>query len=196
MVEQNLNKDYWSGRYQSAETGWDIGYPSTPLKTYIDTLADKNLRILVPGAGNAYEVEYLWQNGFRNVFLLDIAPEPIARFRDRVTDFPENQGICEDFFLHRATYDLILEQTFFCALHPSFRQRYAEQMAALLPAGGILAGLLFDAPMNADQPPYGGTMEEYRNYFAPWFEFRVFAPCENSIAPRAGKEMFMVLERK
>jgi methyl halide transferase len=27
---------YWSDRYQKQITGWDIGYPSEPIKTYID----------------------------------------------------------------------------------------------------------------------------------------------------------------
>ena len=52
-------KEYWINRYKEERTGWDIGYPSTPLKEYIDQLQDKNLRILIPGAGNGYEAEYL-----------------------------------------------------------------------------------------------------------------------------------------
>ena len=36
---------FWSLRYKEERTGWDIGYPSTPLKEYIDQL-EKVLRIL------------------------------------------------------------------------------------------------------------------------------------------------------
>ena len=56
-------------------TGWDIGGPSTPLVKYFDQLADKQRKILIPGAGNAYEAEYLWAQGFSNVHVLDIAPQ-------------------------------------------------------------------------------------------------------------------------
>ena len=34
-------KEYWSQRYKDAQTGWDIGSPSTPIKEYIDQLTDK-----------------------------------------------------------------------------------------------------------------------------------------------------------
>jgi len=41
---------YWTERYDEDRTGWDIGYPSTPIKSYIDQLDDKALKILIPGA--------------------------------------------------------------------------------------------------------------------------------------------------
>lgn len=63
-----LDADFWNERYSSQQTGWDIGSPSTPLKEYIDQLTDKDIRILIPGCGNAYEAEYLHQQGFSNVF--------------------------------------------------------------------------------------------------------------------------------
>jgi hypothetical protein len=42
----------------------------------------------VEGA-NAHEAEYLYQQGFTNVFILDIVPQPLARFGKRVPDFPK-----------------------------------------------------------------------------------------------------------
>jgi len=191
-----LDESYWTGRYGNRDTGWDIGYPSTPLKEYIDQLTDHSARILVPGAGNAYEVEYLWRNGFRNTFLLDISPVPIAEFHNRVPGFPETQLICEDFFSHNSAYDLILEQTFFCALHPDQRSEYARKMHGLLVPRGRLAGVLFGVPMNADRPPFGGSREEYLQYFLPYFDVQVLGPCYNSIAPRQGNELFMILQKK
>lgn len=58
MINQ-LNKSYWENRYTNNLIGWNIGYISTPLKTYIDQIKDKSLKILIPGAGNSYEAEYL-----------------------------------------------------------------------------------------------------------------------------------------
>ncbi len=69
----NLNRKYWENRYAKNDTGWDLGKISTPLKTYFDQLENKNLKILIPGAGNAYEAEYLHQKGFKNVFVVDIS---------------------------------------------------------------------------------------------------------------------------
>ena len=66
-----INKAYWERIYESGHIGWDIGYISTPLKEYFDQLTDKNIKILVPGAGTGYEADYLYKNGFKNVFYLD-----------------------------------------------------------------------------------------------------------------------------
>ncbi|GAL68686.1 hypothetical protein JCM19301_3273 [Jejuia pallidilutea] len=37
-------ENYWSKRYQQHNTGWDIGVPSTPLKTYIDQTGEQKLK--------------------------------------------------------------------------------------------------------------------------------------------------------
>ena len=43
---KNTEKEeaYWTLRYQEDRTGWDIGSPSTPIKSYIDQLEQKDLR--------------------------------------------------------------------------------------------------------------------------------------------------------
>ena len=82
-----LDANFWESNYQNQQTGWDIGYAATPIKEYIDQLQNKNLKILIPGAGNAYEVEYLFKKGFKNVFLMDIAESPINNFKKRLPEF-------------------------------------------------------------------------------------------------------------
>lgn len=186
----------WTLRYHNGETGWDIGYPSPPLKNYIDTLIDKDLRILIPGGGSGYEAEYLWQKGFKNVHLLDISEAPLQKFAERNGEFPRNQLICGDFFLQNGVYDLILEQTFFCAIDPALRVAYAQKMYELIVPSGKLTGLLFNITFEKDGPPFGGNEAEYREYFEPYFHFRHFEPCYNSIPPRAGSELWVELERK
>lgn len=190
--------NYWSARYQQNQTGWDIGSPSPPLSEYLDQLTDKSLRILIPGAGNAHEAEYAWKQGFRNVHVLDIAPEPLAAFNVRVPDFPKAQLIEGDFFTHAGTYDLILEQTFFCSFPPlpETRSAYAKQMHNLLAPGGKLVGLWFNFPLTGDleKRPFGGTRAEYLGYLEPYFKVRVFETATNSIKPRAGNELFGIFE--
>ncbi len=198
-----MNKEtlatFWQDRYRNGQTGWDIGYPSPPLTEYLDQLPDKTLRILIPGAGNAYEAEYAWRQGFRQVYVLDVAPEPLEAFRQRVPDFPENQLLQGDFFTHQGEYDLILEQTFFCSFppDPETRAAYARHMHELLVPGGKLVGLWFRFPLTDDleKRPFGGSREEYLGYFAPYFTTKTFAPAHNSIKPRAGNELFGIFTR-
>lgn len=195
-MAQKLDQDYWQQRYRENNTGWDAGAVTTPLKTYFDQFSDHSLRILVPGCGNAYEAEYLFQNGFRNVFIADIAKEPLENFQERVPSFPPEQLLHQDFFTITQTFDRIIEQTFFCALPPEKRPDYARKCYELLNPGGRLAGVLFDAPMNQHEPPFGGSRDEYRRYFEPYFDFIHFESCYNSIPPRQGKELFICLQKK
>jgi methyl halide transferase len=200
-MEAHKTETYWTNRYNNQSTGWDIGFPSTPLKEYIDQLSDKNIRILIPGAGNAYEAEYLIALGFTNVHVMDISAIPLQNFIDRNPDFPKAQIIEADFFEHQGKYDLIIEQTFFCSFEPTDanRNNYAKQMHSLLNANGKLVGVWFDIPLvdgNIDKRPFGGTKYEYLSYLENYFITKTFEPCYNSIKPRAGQELFGVFNKK
>jgi hypothetical protein len=188
-----MDNNYWNQRYLEEQTGWDIGYPSTPLKEYIDQLSDKNIRILIPGCGNAYEGEYLHQQGFTNVTLADFAEESKTRFLKRVPTFPKENFIVGDFFELKGQYDLILEQTFFCAIDPKLRNNYAKKMRELLTSKGKLVGVLFNLPDKIDGPPFGGSIDEYQNVFSKYFTHVSIKPCYNSIKPREGNEVFITV---
>ena len=190
-----FDKTFWEDKYKENSTGWNIGYPSTPIKTYIDQLSNKDISILIPGAGNAYEAEYLHQNGFKNVTVIDIASSPLENFKKRVPSFPVDNLIQDDFFNHKAKYDLIIEQTFFCALSPPFRNAYADKMSSLLNAGGKLVGLLFDFELTEQGPPFGGCQNEYKNLFSKHFNIKVMQPAHNSIEPRKGRGLFVIFEK-
>jgi thiopurine S-methyltransferase len=190
---QQLDKNYWTNRYREDDAGWDAGSITMPLKEYVDQLTDPNISILIPGAGNAWEAEYLFNKGFPNVSIIDLSEEPLDNFKKRVPGFPSERLITGDFFDHAQQYDLIIEQTFFCALDPSLRSRYAEKMHELLKPGGKLVGVLFNDKLNNDKPPFGGNREEYIVYFEKYFKFKTVETCYNSIKPRAGRELFINL---
>ena len=190
-----FDEQYWTGKYLQNLTGWDAGSITTPIKEYIDQLTDKTIRILVPGCGNGHEVQYLYDQGFTNVTVIDLSAEPYKTLRPRCADWPDDRFIVGDFFAHDGQYDLIIEQTFFCALDPTLRQQYADKMYELLAPGGKLAGVLFGTPLGDEYPPFGGSQDEYEQYFAGKFVFEVLAPCYNSIKPRAGNELFILLRK-
>ena len=186
-----LNEAYWSARYKNGQTGWDIGYVSTPIKTYIDQLESKEVSILIPGAGNAYEAEYLWKAGFRNVTVIDLSQEPLENLKKRIPDFDKELLIRGDFFDLNETYDLVIEQTFFCALNPSLRKAYVKKMSELINPKGRLVGLLFNIPLFDDHPPFGGNSAEYKPLFEQYFHIKVMETAYNSINPRYGNELFI-----
>ncbi|MEM8965330.1 MAG: methyltransferase [Bacteroidota bacterium] len=193
---QILNENYWTERYQLGNTGWDTGSITTPLKTYFDQLSDKNIKILIPGSGNSYEASYLFKQGFSEVYIVDISQYPLTKFKEQFPHFPSDQILHQDFFALSESFDLIVEQTFFCALNPKLRPAYVRKMYELLNIRGKLVGLLFDDPLYDDHPPFGGNREEYRQYFTPYFHFQTFETAYNSIPPRQGRELFINLMKK
>lgn len=190
----NLDAEYWGNRYHSNETGWDLGSVSPPLKAFIDQLPNKEIRVLIPGAGRAYEAEYLFMNGFMNVHVIDFCAEPLVQLKNRCPWFPENHLHVGDFFDFTAEFDLILEQTLFCALDPRLRNEYAQKCASLLTDGGVLAGLLFNRSFESG-PPFGGNREEYITLFTPYFSLIKMEQCYNSFPARAGSELFIHLRK-
>ncbi|HSN47416.1 MAG TPA: hypothetical protein VLR29_01515, partial [Flavobacterium sp.] len=100
-----------------------------------------------------------------------------------------------DFFAHKGKYDLIVEQTFFCALSPAMRQNYVSKMHQLLSGNGKLVGLLFNKTFEAG-PPFGGSKKEYEQLFKDYFDIKIMETCRNSIPPRAKSELFVEFEKK
>ncbi|KAA3638247.1 MAG: SAM-dependent methyltransferase [Bacteroidetes bacterium] len=195
-MEHFTQSDFWEDRYKNNHTPWDIGYVSTPIKEYVDQISDKNIRILIPGAGYAHEAIYLHQQGFKNVLVCDWAESSFSHLREACPHFPAEHQIVGDFFELDQQVDLILEQTFFCAISPKQRMDYARQSANLLVTGGKLAGVLFAEHLGMQGPPFGGTAEEYEKYFAPFFEIKTMEISKNSIKPRLGRELFIELLRQ
>lgn len=185
-----LSADFWNERYVQGETGWDLGRVSPPIQAFIDGLTDQRLNILIPGAGNAYEAAYLMEKGFSKIVIVDFAEQALTNFAKSHPDFPKEQLVRGDFFELTGTFDLIIEQTFFCAIDPTLRLAYVKQVSSLLKPGGMLAGVLFDRRFDSG-PPFGGSKTEYMELFRPWFSDVQMEPCMNSVAPRAGTEIFI-----
>lgn len=194
-MTKKMNKEYWEERYKSNEIGWDVGEITTLLKEYIDQIENKSLKILIPGAGNGHEFDYLIEKGFTNITVIDIAEQPLETLKKRNPKYIKNfiQG---DFFDFDKTFDLIIEQTFFCALNPEMRTKYVTQMHSLLEKNGKIAGVLFDFPLTEVGPPFGGSKEEYKNLFSKKFNLKTLERAYNSIKPRKDRELFFIFEKK
>lgn len=190
-----MDAQNWNRRYHENQTPWDIGYASPPVVAYVENTGRKDLPILIPGAGKAHEAIYLYRRGFRNLWICDWADSSFEYLRRQLPDFPEEQMLVQNFFELEMQVDLILEQTFFCAIDPDLRPDYAAKAAELLKPEGKLAGLLFAQPFDRPGPPFGGTAAEYRGYFTPYFEILHLETAHNSIPPRAGRELFVEFKK-
>ncbi|GMV53833.1 MAG: methyltransferase domain-containing protein [Chlorobi bacterium] len=193
---RDLDAAFWNERWRTGETGWDVGYATPPIKEYIQQYGNWDAAILIPGCGNAYEAEYLLERGFTNITLLDISHEACSRLKDKFAHSSAVNVMCGDFFLHTGQYDVIIEQTFFCAQLLERRTEYAQKVASLLKPGGRLIGVLFNRQFDRQGPPFGGTADEYTSVFQPYFTIHSMDPCYNSIGPRTGTELFINMQKK
>lgn len=197
MEESKSSKEYWNNLYSKNDTGWDIGFPSPVLQEYIDQIQNKEISILIPGCGNAYEAEYLAERGFTDITVIDIAPLLTEKLKQKIKSNNTNHinVITGDFFEHTGKYNLILEQTFLSALEPPLRPNYVTKMHDLLHKGGHLTGVLFSKVFEGG-PPFGGTIAEYEKMFASKFLIKNLEPCYNSIDRRKNSEVFINLIAK
>lgn len=191
--DRPLDQSYWDAQWENQQTGWDIGYASPAITEYMAHYQNKDATILIPGCGNAYEAGYLAENGFTNITLIDIAPKAVALLQEKFAGTKAVRVLCGDFFEHEGRYDLLIEQTFFCAIPLNRRKEYAQKAASLLNANGKIIGLLFDKTFAQQGPPFGGCPCEYKPIFEPHFAVKAMDACYNSIPQRKDSEVFINL---
>jgi hypothetical protein len=81
----------------------DLNTTSAAICQYLDQYPNKNAAILIPGCGNAYEAEYLVENGFRNIALIDISAEAVKKIHHKFEHNSQVKVLAEDFFQHKGT---------------------------------------------------------------------------------------------
>jgi SAM-dependent methyltransferase len=192
---KSIDIDFWDSLYLADNTGWDLGQVSPPIKEYFDNIVDKDAAILIPGCGNAYEASYLLDIGFTNITVIDIAPTLVKKLKEEFKNNDNIKVILGDFFELNTSFDYIIEQTFFCALPPNFRDKYVQKTHQLLNKNGKLIGLLFNTKFE-NNPPFGGDIDEYKNLFQTKFKLSKLEPCKNSIKPRMNTELFIEFIKK
>lgn len=108
MAEENINccvttcdvpldQNYWNNQYVNHTTGWDLGEVSPPIKSYFNSVKNKEIKILIPGCGNSYEADYLSQQGFTNITVIDIAPKLVEVLQKKYADNTSINIILGDF---------------------------------------------------------------------------------------------------
>lgn len=170
----------WDTCYQIGETPWDRGSPAPPLLELLETRGTAlwlGGPVLVPGCGTGHDVRALAVAGVP-AHGLDLSVTALERARKFSSDGSATFEVGD--FLDPAwragrSFSAIWEHTCFCAIDPVRRGDYAESAAALLPPGGMLAGVFFLTPHDPGEddesgPPFKTSVEELDVTFAPWFE--------------------------
>jgi len=134
-------------------------------------------RALVPGCGRGYDCTTLAASD-RFVVGAEISPTALEAAHSRLAAISDSecsakhmiQLVSTSFFdLPTSSpdqlFDFVYDYTFFCALHPSVREAWAQKMSSLIKKDGELLTLIFPIKKEPDDlgPPFHVTMDAYAN---------------------------------
>lgn len=187
--------EFWNHRFRQGLTPWDAGRVPEDFSRFVEARPAGG-RALVPGCGAAYEAGLL-DAGDWSADALDFSPEAIATAQRTLPAF-RGRFLCADFFAFAVDtpYDLIYERAFLCALPRGLWPAYGPRTAALLKAGGLLAGFFLIDATALKGPPFGVADDELVAMLSPWFERIEDRPALDSIGPFVGRERWMVWRRR
>ena len=199
MSEKEYSREDWQGHYDSNDLGWDLGKVAPP---FIKLWKDKKLplgKVMIPGCGRGHEVVFLAEIGF-DVTAIDFSQGAVNYLEKTLRERNlSGQVLYQDFFdmddSHNSRYDLVLEQTFFCAIPPRQRKDYVLNVTRMLKPGGILVGLFYHTDQEGG-PPYNTTREDIETHFSGKFEIQQLDKTPFSAEQRKDKEWLGVLKKK
>lgn len=199
IYEENhsKSKEYWDGKYNSSDLGWDMGKAHPYLDTVLSQVKLMRSKILVLGAGRSHDANFFADQG-HIVTAVDISQKAIDAAKEI---YPETEHLkyqlCDAFKLKELgeTYDLIWDHTFYCAIPPQRRTELVKLWYDLLNEQGKVSGVFFSMfkPMG---PPYGGSERELNQRVSDKFHIIYWNRIRQGPVERLGKEFFVYLEKK
>ncbi len=192
-------RDDWQNHYDNDDLRWDLGQVAPPFIRLWEENKLPRGKVIIPGCGQGHEVLFLAEKGF-DVTGLDYAPGAGELL---LQSLKEKKLLAEvlnqDFFQldenHNARYDLMLEQAFFCAIHPSSRSAYVETATRILKKGGLLAGLFYETGEEGG-PPFNTTPSDILDHFSDTFHIEILQKTPHSVEKRKDKELLGLLRKK
>ena len=180
--------DFWSQRYQSGRTPWQLDYIPSQLASFIRALP-LGSEILIPGAGADGRTIRAFCQARHRVMAVDFSPVAVEEAKKALGEFAD-AVVLGDFFTYdfgTKRFDIIYERTFLCSLPPRLWKHYAARVANLLRPKGKLAGFFFYGE-ELDPPPYPLTEAAAKKLFADQFELVRSEPVSDSLPIFRGME--------
>lgn len=184
---------FWDERFEQGFTPWDRGGVPEALRAFVAARAP--MRTLIPGCGAAYELAFLSDAGW-DATAIDFSPAAVATAKAAVGQWSHKVAQADFFTWQPAqSLELIYERAFLCAMPRAMWSQVAARWAALLPPGALLAGYFFfdDAPKG---PPFGISQHALDELLSSDFSLIEEAPVSDSIPVFAGKERWMIWQRR
>jgi thiopurine S-methyltransferase len=188
LESDSAQPDFWSQRYASRSTPWQLDRVPPRLETFIRTLAPQR-NILVPGCGQDYRTIDAFVRSGHHVTGIDFSPIAAAATMKALAGSAA-AIVLGDFFAYDfndAPFDLIYERTFLCSLPPKLWKEYADRVVQLLRPRGALVGFFFYGD-ESEPPPYPLTEKTANELLGGRFELEISEPVADSLSIFAGRE--------
>lgn len=203
MTEPRADKNYtqadWQDHYEKNDLGWDLGRASPPLARWIEENSIAPCRVIVPGCGRGHEVLHLAEKGFEVTAVdftagaVDHVSRALAERGLRGTPMQRNFFDLES--QYDGAFDLMLEQTFFCAISPRERPAYVNTACRILKPGACLLGLFYQTNESGG-PPFNTTRDDILHHFSPRFEIEHLEKTPHSVDRRKDREWLGYFRKK
>jgi len=163
------HSQFWEDIYLENDTGWDLK-DVTPV---FDSISNELIqgKVCIVGCGRGYDVIMFAKKGF-DVTAVDFAPTPISELNKLAIEKSVTITTVQDDIFSLVekfpdTFDYVIEQTCFCAIHPNRRKEYEILVRTILKPGGKLVGLWFPLDKSQEEggPPFGTTIDEVKFIF-------------------------------
>ncbi len=180
--------DFWSQRYVSGATPWQLDRVPARLTDFIRSL-QPDCKVLIPGCGQDGRTIDAFHAAGHRVTAIDFSPIAVAATKKALSQAAE-RIILGDFFSYdfkNSPFDLVYERTFLCSLPPRLWGNYVTRVVELLRPHGTLAGFFFYGK-ESDPPPYPLTKSKATEIFAGRFDLQKSEPVTDSLSIFAGQE--------
>eukprot|EP00258_Populus_trichocarpa_P028993 XP_024445012.1 probable thiol methyltransferase 2 isoform X1 [Populus trichocarpa] len=180
----------WENCWEQGLTPWDLGRPTPIILHLHQTGALPKGRALVPGCGSGYDVVAMACSE-RYVVGLDVSHTAIEKAIELSSSLPNSSYFTflkADFFTWHPPelFDLIFDYTFFCAIEPGMRSRWACKVQEMLKPDGELITLMYPISDHVGGPPYKVSVSDYEEVLHP-MGFKAVTIVDNELAIEARK---------
>lgn len=194
MAQDSSLPEFWDTRYRGGVTPWDAGGVPPQLLDWLRTAVPR--KVLIPGCGTGYEVRAFAAYG-HDVTAIEFSDAAIDAAKRELGALADRLKKADFFSLATASFDLIYERAFLCALPRRIWPQWAARVADLVQPGGELAGFFYFDD-NERGPPLGISAARLDELLSSGFELTedVAIPEEQSLPVFKGKERWQVWTRR
>ena len=198
MNEVN-HSQFWEDIYLENDTGWDL----KGVTPFFDSISNELIqgKVCILGCGRGYDAIMFAKKGF-DVTAVDFALTPISELNKlaiekSVTITTVQNDIFSLVDKFPDTFDYVIEQTCFCAIHPNRRKEYEILVRTILKPGGKLVGLWFPLDKSQEEggPPFGTTIDEVKSIFNSGWKIEKENFPSQSVEPRKGREKLIIFKK-